>query len=169
MCNYSLVLFRFFPYLCFLAVVLWCIFYFEFNLSGFPGLLKSENLWHSPNFRNFWPSFFKDFCAPASFPSTSGAPVAHTLDPLLLSHKFFQVFLCFSYLMICIALSSRSLTLSLITSALLLSPLGKFSFFQVSYVRQLGNYQFFFIVFVYLGRISFFHSFQVCLLLPREA
>lgn len=161
MCNYSLAVFRVFPYLCFLAVGLWCIFYFEFNLSGFPGLLKSENLWHSPNFRNFWPSFFKDFFAPASFPSPSGAPAAHMLDPLLLAHKFFQAFLCFSYLIICIALSSRPLTLSLIISALLFNPLSKLSFFQVLYVLQLGNYQFFFIVFVYLVRISFFHS-SVC-------
>lgn len=64
--------------------------FFEFNLSGFPRFLKSENLWHSSN---FWPFFFpRFFFWPNLFPLYSETPVAHMLHPLRWSHKFLQVF-----------------------------------------------------------------------------
>lgn len=49
MCNYSLVVFKFFPYLWFLALITMCLLNLTVWISE---LLKSENLWHSSN---FWP------------------------------------------------------------------------------------------------------------------
>ena len=117
MCNYSLVVFKFFPYLWFLALITMCLL--NLTCLHFPDFsnLKIYDI-HQIFGHFFFPRFF---FWPNLFPLYSETPVAHMLDPLRWSHKFLQLFSqSFSvvqiwwFLVLFFFFSSRSLTVFLI-------------------------------------------------------
>ena len=109
---------------------------FEFNLSAFPRLLKSENLWHSSN---FWPFFFSKIffltqpLSPLLWDSSSTYDRPFKVVSQVLT-TFFPELLCCSNLMIsCFGFFffPQDLWLFSSLSVLLFSPLSNIFFFLV--------------------------------------